>query len=230
MTDNDEYAKQMEGDVARQQNDAASRQAAFTQQGLSAVGRAGLAQGTAFAAPTMARNNPTAWLPNSLQANSSPFDIGRRGSMPPAPGNFPPSVSYELAMIQAQREAMEAEQLNLQRMSQALGFARRRSSMSEVTSIEQQATERLKKRRRIASPPMVFSSQKGNSFPMPPLKGDEREIRIDSMETFRQLWEKHIARSKLLFPDSVEKQKEYVRWRFSSALGGCRVSLSAEAA
>ena len=133
-------------------------------------------------------------------------------------------------MIQAQRQAMEAEQLNIQRMNQALG--RRRSSMSEGMVAEHHpydamAFERLKKKRRLVEPvKMILSSKRGNSFPMPSLKEEECEIRIEPMDTFRRAWKGHESRSKLLFPNDDEKQKEYVKRRFMSALGGGRISFS----
>jgi len=179
--------------------------------------------------------NPSSWRRDSLPVASRPsFDTDRRGSLG---ANLSPA-ERELVMMQAQREARNAEQLNLQRLSQALGFGRRRSSMSEGGGISDpnlnqdygnMAALRLKKRRRISSPPTILSSHRGNSFPMPPLEGEARKFQLGSMEMYQKLWDDNIARSKLLFPGDEDKQKVYAKWRFTSALGGRRISFSEEA-
>ena len=217
----------MERDIPRQ-NEGTGKPGAFGQQRREQVGQSiGFAQ-RPFP-PSVPQN--TNWRPNPLQHAMNPmrplppFDMSRAHGFhaPQAQPNLP--SSYELAILQAQRNARDAEQLQLQRMGQYLDFPRRRSSMSEVgplamPNFEQAASERLRKRRRISSPPLVLSNQTGNSFPMPQLEGNGREIGVKSMKTFRQLWEKHAVRSKMLYPDDVDKQHEYIRWRFLSALGG----------
>jgi hypothetical protein len=155
-------------------------------------------------------------------------------------------------MMEAQRKAMDAEQLRLGRMSQALDFgARRRSSMSDVSNLSgpneappppfgvagqallnnnmMASEERLRKRRRLnSSSTMVMLNKTGNSFPMPPLEGNKgRDIGITSMDTFQKIWEEYDARAKVLFPDMVEKQKVYVKWRFAPVVGGRRIVVSA---
>lgn len=182
--------------------------------------------------PLMGQNPPSNWLPNPQQ---QPFGDrrGSLGSLPPPTTNIP----YELAMIQAQRQAMEAEQLDLRRMSQALGSTRRRSSIREAASTfgslepyihtSLVASERLKKKRRVSVPTMILSNKRGNSFPMPSLE-EGYKCRIEPMETFQRAWEMHVTRSKQMFSDDTEKQNTYVKWRFTSALRGGRISFSAE--
>jgi hypothetical protein len=204
-------------------------------------------EGAAFPPPALDRQNPR-WPPNSGASALPP---------PPRPSaaaaSLPPAASYELAMMQAQREAMDAEQLRLQRMSQALDFGARRR-MSDVSNLSgtpneapppfgvagQHAAslysdmaaseERLRKRRRLnsSSTTMIMLNKTGNSFPMPPLKGNKgRDIGIKSMDTFQKIWEEYDARAKVLFPDEVEKQKLYVKWRFAPVVGGRRIVVSA---
>lgn len=186
--------------------------------------------------PPMAAGQHTAshgnWTPNSVAAASAvglqSFDRRRSfGSLPPPPHS---NISFELAMVQAQRQAMEAEQLNIQRMNDA--FGRRKSSLSEEMVAEHRydaiAFERLKKKRRLVDSVKKFLSKRGNSFPMPSLKEEDCEIRIEPMDTFQRAWNGHESRSKLLFPNDDEKQKEYVKRRFMSALGGGRISFSTD--
>lgn len=164
-----------------------------------------------------------------------------------APFGSPASMA-ELRRLQQQLENSQ----QLQRMRQAsLGLgsvsssdiSRRRSSMSEASTGASHAIdllytaglqaaaaeERLRKKRRvITTAPIatisILSSKKGNSFPMPPLEGQEpRRIDITSMDSFQQLWDQSDARSKHVFPRDVEKQKQYVKWRFASSLGGLRI-------
>lgn len=170
----------------------------------------------AFRSGSIGPGAPQNWRSNSLSF-LNPQSAAAAASLP---------SSYELAMLQAQR-GMDMERM--QRMSLGLG-ARRRSSMSEASSMgmsfsmyanAEQATERLKKKRRIASPTNL-SNQGGNSFPMPPLEGEERNVGIievlESLETFRQLWDEHEERAKILFPDDVDQQKEYAKCRLRSSI------------
>jgi hypothetical protein len=172
------------------------------------------------------------WTPNAVAAAAAvglqSFDRrGSFGSLPPPPHS---NIPFELAMIQAQRQAMEAEQLNIQRMNHA--FGRRKSSLSEEIVAEYRydaiAFERLKKKRRLVDSVNKFLSNRGNSFPMPSLKEEDCEIQIEPMDTFQRAWNGHESRSKLLFQNDDEKQKEYVKRRFMSALGGGRISFSNE--
>lgn len=196
-------------------------------------------EGAAIPPPVLDRQNPR-WPPNSGASALPP---------PPRPSaaaaSLPPAASYELAMMQAQREAMDAEQLRLQRMSQALDYgARRRSSMSDVSNLSgtpneappslnnnmAASEERLRKRRRLnsSSTTMIMLNKTGNSFPMPPLKGNKgRYIGIKSMDTFQKIWEEYDARAKVLFPDEVGKKKVYTKWRFAPVVGGRRIVVSA---
>jgi len=226
-SNDEDFNSQMDRDVLRQ-SEGAARQGAFAQRRFS--NEEGQAAGFAqrpFAQPQY----PSSWRPSSLPP--PPHDMGRGHGFGVPQQPLPPASlapAYELAMLQAQREAMDAEQLRIQRMSQTLGFPRRRSSMSETSSIsiplQQQASERLTKRRRIASPPTVLSNRNGNSFPMPPLEGKGRDAGIESLEMFRKIWEQQVARARLLFPEDAAKEREFVKWRFSSALGGSRFSSS----
>lgn len=167
------------------------------------------------------QNSPSShWL----RQQQSPYG-DRRGSFG---GGAPVIAPYELAMIQAQRQAMEAEQSNLQRMSQS--FVRRRSSMSDpYIETSKMASERLKKRRRISVPTTILFNKRGNSFPMPPVVGGGNKIRINSMDTFQRAWDEHVTRSENLFPEDADKQMEYVKCRFMSALRGGCISFSVAA-
>ena len=230
LSDNDE-AEVGERDGSMWTNDAATRITGFAQMAFP---------------PSMVQNSSD-WLsgsrqplPNSRQPSLDLGYVGRGGFiMPPQPSRnltptpLLPAMQAELAMMQAQRLAMEEEQARLQRMSEAIYLGQQRFPMIEAPTaphygpVQVEAMQRLKKRRR-AVPSPVPLSQRGNAFPMPRVDGDGHEIRIKSRGKLQQKWDELAARSKVLFPGTTENQSEYTRWRFATMLGRRRFSLSVQ--
>lgn len=203
---------------------------------------------TGFAAfPLTMAQGPPDWRSGSRQSlpgRQPSLDLGFMGRggfhMPPQPPRnlqppLPPSLQAEMALMQRQRIALEEEQARLQRMSEAISFARRSSSTSspgappvmesQFGRAQTEATQRLKKRRRAESSPALLS-RRGNSFPMPRIDGDGYDIQIKPLQTYQHKWDEYAEIGEARFPDDSGRQREYTRCRFASVIGVRIIPLS----
>ena len=167
---------------------------------------------------------PPAWMPSNRPPQHLPY--GGQGGYMPGAGNAPPSLPpfYELALLQ-QKMAFQEEQSRMQMMSQAAAsFERmrtRRLPSYDAMNTADIAEERLRKKRRVeVTHPLLIEKQKGvsSTFPLPPLEGNGSNPIIRSLEGFRPTYEKFVARSRTLFQDDVDKQKEYAALRVRASL------------
>lgn len=165
----------------------------------------------------------SSWLPSN--GSRPPFVIPGFNMPPVNHSSIPPF--FELAMYQ-QKLAME-QQSRLQMMNQAVLSQRRKTPHCTIDPTEedqaQMAMQRLSKKRRVATSSLLVANSKGSSscFPMPRPDG---YIPTISLQVFRQAWESLEDRARSLFSNDIDKQREYVKWRYSTLLRGSRVSWS----
>ena len=169
----------------------------------------------------------SSWLPSN--GSGPPFLRPSLPSfnMPPVSHSSVPSF-FELYMYQQQQLAMEQQAL-LQMTNQVLLSRRRKTSHGTMYPSEvdqaQMAMQRLSKKRRVSTSNLLIANSKGskNCFPMPRPDG---YIPTISLAGFRQIWELLEDHARSLFPNDIDKQRKYVKWRYSTFLRGSRISLS----
>jgi hypothetical protein len=163
----------------------------------------------------------SSWLPSN---GSGPSFPAHGFNMPPVNHSSIPSF-FELAMYQ---QAME-QQARLQMTNQALVSRRGKTPHGTMYPTEedqaQMAMHRLLKKRRVSTSSILVSNSKGSrsGFPMPRPDG---YIPTISLHVFRQAWEFLEDRARSLFSNDIDKQREYVKWRYLTFLRRSRISLS----
>jgi hypothetical protein len=174
----------------------------------------------------------SSWFSNNVSRPSS--YAGHGFNMPSVAVNQSSMPSfYELAMYQ-HKLAMEEQQSRLQMMYQHAALSQRREiphGIMEPTQDEvvaQMAMQRLRKKRRVTRSNLAVANSRGsNCYPRPRLDGyTDPEI---SLPVFKQMYGSLQDRARWKFPDSADKQREYVKWRFASYLRGSRIPKSSDA-